>query len=242
MEIVLSVIIPMFKGKKYIKSTVEQVKKIKINKEIIIVNDGSPDDSYDYCSKLYDLDDEVILINKENGGIASARNVGLENTHGRYVLFIDQDDCINPISVKNSIDYMLNSDLDIIFWSTEFRNVKGETSICDEVYQEGILTREQIVDEVMTSFIMSRRNKYISYLGHIWGGIISKRIIENNNLSFRFFIDYEDDYLFVFDCLLVAHKIGFIKNTGYYWTVNEKSYSHCKRLNCNYIDKSERMY
>ena len=112
----LSVIIPLYKGKTFIEQTVLSIREIKCSKEIIIVDDGSPDDSYDFCTKQFCDFEEVSIIQKKNGGIVDARNFGLSKATGRYVMFSDQDDICFAETIQKAVKLAMEQNIDMVYW------------------------------------------------------------------------------------------------------------------------------
>ena len=97
MPIKISVIVPTYNAEEFISNTIEDLRnQTYSNLEIIIVNDGSTDDTKRICEKKAEIDKRIVLINKENGGAPSARNAGLAVATGDYVGFMDADDRIDP--------------------------------------------------------------------------------------------------------------------------------------------------
>lgn len=238
--IVLSAIIPMYKGKEYIQASVSEILKIDCIKEILVIDDGSPDDSYEYAKKQFEGTEEVRVYKKDNGGIAEARNYGLKEAKGKYVLFVDQDDRVNPKTISQAIMEMEKSDLAAVMWTTMFEYNDGTSKICDEVTNIEEANREDIIKTVIPSMLSRESSRFTTYPGHIWGGIYRHSIIEHYDLRLKRFIDYEDDLLFVFDFLLVAEKILFLPDVGYFWKTNPQSYSHAFKYVERYIDKAEK--
>lgn len=101
----LSIIIPIYNAEKYIKRCIESI-LISQNKalEVIAVDDGSADQSLHICLGLANADSRVHVYSKENGGVSSARNLGLEKAKGRYITFCDADDYYED----RAIDYLLS--------------------------------------------------------------------------------------------------------------------------------------
>ena len=113
----VSVIIPVYNVEKFILKTVESVMNQDYKDvEIILVNDGSPDNSAQIIDELAKRDSRIICIHKENGGVSSARNAGLKIATGEYVTFIDGDDWVNTEDVVRLIKKIkdINIDLDMI--------------------------------------------------------------------------------------------------------------------------------
>lgn len=101
MEEKISVIVPVYNVEKYLERCVESIfKQTYKNIEIILVDDGSTDNSGKICDKFLKKDERVKVIHKENGGLSDARNAGLEILSGKYIMFVDSDDWISPAMVE----------------------------------------------------------------------------------------------------------------------------------------------
>ena len=110
----ISVIIPVYKVEKYLEKCVKSVTdQTYANLEIILVNDGSPDGCGDLCDKLAADDSRIRVIHKENGGLSSARNAGIDVATGEYLSFIDSDDYITPTMIGNMYRLICESRSDI---------------------------------------------------------------------------------------------------------------------------------
>ena len=131
----LSVIVPCYNVEYYLVDCVESIIKAKVdNMEIILVNDGSVDDTLKVINELHDKYDNLIkIVDKPNGGLSSARNAGLKVATGEYVSFVDSDDTINEHMYESMLDKALKEDFDMV--------VCGEARIFDdhtEVVESGI--------------------------------------------------------------------------------------------------------
>lgn len=92
----ISVIVPIYNGETYLSECIESIlKQTYENIELILVNDGSKDNSKNIIDKYALLDNRIKAIHKENSGVSDSRNVGLKNTTGDYICFVDQDDYID---------------------------------------------------------------------------------------------------------------------------------------------------
>ena len=111
----VSIIIPIYNVENYLEqciiSVVHQTYK---NLEIILVNDGSPDNSFEICKQWKRKDSRIKLINKDNGGLSDARNCGLRVSSGELVLFVDSDDWISINMVENMVNEMIQNDVDLV--------------------------------------------------------------------------------------------------------------------------------
>ena len=106
----ISVIVPVYKVEKYLDRCVESiVNQTYKNLEIILVDDGSPDNCPVMCDEWAEKDERIRVIHKENGGLADARNAGMNIATGDYIGFVDSDDWIEPnmyeVLLKNALKY-----------------------------------------------------------------------------------------------------------------------------------------
>lgn len=237
----LSVIIPVYNGKKYIEKNVDELMKIKHSKELIIIDDGSNDDSYLFCKKKWEDSGIVKIYKQNNAGIVSARNNGLFRAKGKYIIFVDQDDIVVPSTIDFMINQMDRFDAGVGFWETKFKYEDGKEKVCDKISHEKFINDVNEMKKVVSSVLLNKTTKYFSYLGHVWSGMYKREIIEKKEIFFKKFIDYEDDYLFIIDILIGSPNCLFIPRTGYYWSVNLESYSHTNKYVKNYLVKSENL-
>ena len=241
-EVKLSIIIPLYNGKEFIKETVEEVLKIKSKKEIIIVDDGSTDGSFKYCLDLWNSIPNIKLFTKKNGGIVDARNYGMQKAHGVYLFFVDQDDMVFPDVIDMAVEQAEREHLEGVIWSTVRLVNNGQLVPCDTVQKDCIATKNEINDILLPSMLTNEKNQIVSYTGHVWAGIYRTDIIKANDIWFKRFVDIEDDYLFVFDFLNVALRIGFIKKTGYAWRYNQKSETYRQKYIDNIVERYQKFY
>ncbi len=118
----VSIIIPVYNGEKYIQNCIDSViNQTYKNLEIIIVNDGSKDDTLSVLKK-YKTDKRIKIINKENGGLSSARNTGLKYVSGKYLMFLDSDDYLSLDAIEKMISAssVNNSDITICDFLVEY--------------------------------------------------------------------------------------------------------------------------
>ncbi|KHS57836.1 glycosyl transferase family 2 [Terrisporobacter othiniensis] len=99
----VSIIVPIFNSEKYLRTSIESILNQSYkNFELILINDGSSDGSLDICKEYIDKDERIVLINKNNEGVSSARNEGIDKSTGKYIVFCDSDDYIE----KNYFKYL----------------------------------------------------------------------------------------------------------------------------------------
>ena len=144
----ISVIIPMYKVEKYLKKCIESVlKQTYTNLEIILVDDGSPDNCGEICEEYKKKDSRIKVIHKENGGLSDARNKGIDVATGKYVTFIDSDDFIE----KNYVEFLYNlirkynADISIGSHKIIYNNIIIDKS----TYKEFSENSEKILEKIL---------------------------------------------------------------------------------------------
>mgnify|MGYP003399346240 CR=1 FL=1 len=118
----ISLIIPAYNVEKYLKACLDSViNQILDDLEIILVDDGSKDDSPKICDEYSEKYSFINVIHQKNGGLSSTRNTGIANAKGSYIVFMDSDDRWKPnVSVRNMIDYVIKHPDTEIFLFTNF--------------------------------------------------------------------------------------------------------------------------
>lgn len=159
-DTLISVVVPVFNAERFLNECVESI----VNQtykylEIILVNDGSTDDSLKICNQFAQKDKRVTVINQQNKGVVLARKQGVKNAHGKYIAFIDSDDYIAQEYMKT----MLNNigDADLATSSLIMDNRVWEDSLDEGVY-DVFKTIEVVRNLIQRRFFMQWVcNKYV---------------------------------------------------------------------------------
>ena len=212
----VSVIIPVYNVEEYVekcaKSLFEQTYK---NLELIFINDGSKDSSGELCHKIADSNEhkdiKVIVIDKQNGGVSSARNCGLEVATGDYIMYVDPDDYCEPEYVEKLYSAIKDNDCEMaecsyfIDYTTE--NVKSirlpfSNAVITDVF--GALFYEKATGKM---------NKLPAYL---WLAIFRADIVKNNRIRFDENVKYGEDFLFFVEYSRFCSKIALVNEPLYH--------------------------
>lgn len=194
MEALVSIIIPIYNVEKYLEKCIKSIiNQTYRNLEIILINDGSTDESANICEKYKNQDNRIVFINKKNGGAASAKNEGLKVAKGDYITFVDSDDFIE----LDMIEYMVNTikkyNSDIV--QCNFTNLYKNT----EKFKQ-----DKIIEQKITSkdFLELFLTKWDSSL--FWNKLFKRNVIEN-----IFFIEGRciDDEFFTYKCVINSKSI-----------------------------------
>ena len=112
--ILVSIIVPVYNVEKYLERCLDSlINQTLKDIEIILVDDGSTDDSGNICDKYAKKDKRIKVIHKENGGLSDARNIGLSIANGRYLQFVDSDDFIHKQMIEILYNTIINNNADI---------------------------------------------------------------------------------------------------------------------------------
>lgn len=116
MKKLVSVIIPLYNSASYIEKCVRScLEQTYENIEVIVIDDGSTDDGLDVVKKIASKDGRVRFFHKKNGGVSSARNMGIEKSKGEYICFVDADDCLDEDFIENMVGCMIKNGADFCF-------------------------------------------------------------------------------------------------------------------------------
>ncbi len=148
----ISVIVPVYKAEKYIRRCVESILNQTISDlELILVDDGSPDNSGSICDEYAEKDSRVKVIHKENGGAASARNAGIKNATGEYLGFCDADDCLDLNMYETLLNAMLDENLLLIDCNSKVYSSSGELFYTeDNSHKLTFFTKEEALKRIFT--------------------------------------------------------------------------------------------
>lgn len=124
----VSIIIPNYNNERFIGACLKSVQSQTYrNWEAIVVDDGSTDNSYDICQNLASEDDRIKVIKQKNMRVGAARNRGLEDAKGQYIMFLDSDDLLEPDTIETAYEVLNRTDSDMVQWEARmFTDVPGE--------------------------------------------------------------------------------------------------------------------
>ena len=220
MEKLVSIIVPIYNVEKYLRQCLDSILRQTFRPlEIILVNDGSTDGSDTICQEYAEIDERIVYLKKENGGVSDARNVGLDAVTSDYVLFIDSDDWIEPTYVEVLYEKIEEYQADIVF--------ENYTSFNDEdsnfYFHMSNDYYEEIYDNysVMNLLNDSRESKNAALIVP-WAKIYRKEIL--NDLHFPLARTGEDA-LFNLKVFLKSEKIVYIHKGSYIYRHRGESLS-----------------
>lgn len=208
----LSIIIPVYNVEKWLERCVRSVENQDLPSseyEVILVNDGSKDNSGQIASKLSEEYDNIVVINKNNGGQSSARNEGMRIARGEYFMFVDSDDYIYPNVIGSLISVSLENKLDVCHFSFNVEDIDGKTSISKSPFPYEV--------------VLSGKDVYgYHVIGSVWANLISASLIKCHNLSFFEGVIHED-VEFNTRLFCYVNRIMFVDKCVYHYCFNPQS-------------------
>lgn len=211
----ISFILPMYKAEKYLPCVIESLKSQTMpDFEAIFVDDGSPDNSAQVCRRLFDDDPRFLLIRKENGGVSSARNAGLDAARGKYIFFVDPDDSIAQNSAELLWESAEREQADIVFFSRRNDRYKDGKLISSSVASlglTGVFRPRPCVehfDKIATAYFVTDK-------------LFKRELIESANLRFCDMDIGEDGVFFAEYIRLDVSCAVFLPNALYFYRIDE---------------------
>jgi glycosyltransferase involved in cell wall biosynthesis len=202
----VSIIVPVYNTAKQLLRCIDSIlSQENASFEIILINDGSKDDSGNICDVYSRKDARVRTFHKNNNGVSSARNLGIEKAKGEWIWFVDSDDYIYPDAIR-SLTHYANTNLDCIIINHHDQR-KGYDDILS-VNEKPLFTPDQSLERLC-------RDKY-NFRGVVWDKWFRRDVINSNNITFNTSIHFSEDRLFVFMYFLYMKQDAFYTNQTFY--------------------------
>ena len=202
----VSVIVPVYNGEKFIEECIKNVLNQTLEEfELIIINDGSTDNTLDICKRNSEIDKKIRIINQENEGVSSARNKGIEQSNGEYICFVDCDDKIED----NYLEELYNT--------CEENNVKISCCTIESIDNKGNIISSRFMEDGYYKKI-DALDELFKFRGLNWGpcGKLFHKSLIKGNLKFPNLHVYED-LSFVYKAIYSSEGIYFTNKCKYYY-------------------------
>lgn len=204
----ISVVVPVFNMEQYMSKALNSLLKQTYDDfEILLIDDGSTDGSSELCDEYAQRYDNVRTIHKENGGLSSARNAGIQHATGDYIIFPDPDDwvCEDYLETLVELKNTYNSDLEICgYYVVDDRITKIESKEDERI----LLTQEEAINKLFVGG---------GYSGFACNKLYHLDIIRNNGLSFDVELGMAQDLHFAFRYMLYCQTISYTSKRLYYY-------------------------
>ena len=220
----LSLIVPVYNVEQYIRPCLNRIIEQGLNDEdfeVIIVNDGSTDNSMEMVADIINNCDNVIVVNQANQGLSVARNTGIKHASGDYILFVDSDDLLVDNSLVDLVSQLSGNPVDLLI--ADFVKMTNE-----EIIQRPVIANEAIY------ILKSGKEVFLYDLDprqcYVWRTFYKRSFLEKNNISFIPGI-YFEDVPFTTECYLKAEKC--IKSSSIFYIYRQRQNSIVSSININ---------
>ena len=229
----LSIIVPVYNAEKYLDQCIQSIlSQTYKDFELLLIDDGSLDFSLKICEQYKNIDKRVKVFQKINGGVSSARNLGIERAKGSLLSFCDADDIIDKQMYEILLDCFYKKNVDRVVGGYRYLYPDGHYLDCKKRLEDGIYSREDLLscmidDGTLSGFLFSGVNN----------SIFKKEIIDKFNIRFDEKIKYNEDSLFSFEYCLNSNTLYSLQSKMLYFyrqhelSATKKSYIKDKYTN-----------
>lgn len=223
----VTVVVPVYNVEKYLDRCIDSiVNQTYKNLEIILVDDGSPDGCPQMCDDWAEKDNRIKVIHKQNAGAGMARNTGIENSCGDYILFVDSDDYIDLLTIEKCILSIEKTQSDVVMFGRYTVYSDGTTKETPVVTVEYYFTDNQVTDDILPGLLVHEKGIGISSCNKMF----NLQLIKDNNIKYKSEREIlSEDAIFHLELFQFVKSVTIIPEYFYYYFQNEKSFSKTYR-------------
>lgn len=218
----ISIVMAIYNMEEYLEEAIESVIHQTIgmkNIQLILVNDGSKDCSLDICKSYSEkFPENIVVINKENGGVSSARNAGLKIAQGNYVNFMDADDKLEYNACEKVLDFFHTNDVDVVSIPLVYFGAKDDEHALNWKFH--------------TTKVINIDDEYESVQMHISSSFIRRQVVQQ--FSFNTELKYGEDAEVVNKCIFEKRKYGVVADTAYLYRYRDSDDSAMQKSKNSY--------
>lgn len=231
MNDLVSIIVPIYNVEAYLRQCLDSlITQTYQNLDIILVDDGSTDQSGNICDEYGKRDTRVRIIHKENEGLVRARKTGLHSAIGRYCVYVDGDDWIEPDAVEILIDYREKYQADVVIGN--YSRYDGHQKYPQEGYvKEGIYTDENLIDEIYSKMLYDFRHYDFGVSPNVWGNLYRTEALKDIQEAVPDSVTYGEDVAVLYFVLFESKRVGIIDIPVYNYVINRGSMSKAYQQN-----------
>lgn len=209
----ISIIVPVYKVEKYLEKCIDSiVRQNYSNIEVILVDDGSPDNCGEICESWMKKDNRIRVFHKKNGGLSDARNCGIEHSKGEYITFVDSDDYISEDYIMKLYYFLVENNADISVCNTD---IVFEDSNANEVKDANIMIKRYDPDSAFENMLYE-----IDLTNSAWGKLYKRKLW--NGIRFPVNKLYEDMFV-TYKLFYKAKNIIYVSEKLYHYLVRSDS-------------------
>lgn len=212
MNSLISIVVPIYNVEQYLQKCVDSlINQTYKNLEIILVDDGSPDNCPKICDEYAKQDSRIKVIHKENGGLSDARNAGMNIATGEYISFIDSDDWIKSEMIEDMYNRMIEDNSDLVSSGVLWADEDGVEIRNATVSENCVLNTEQAMTELINDGKLKQ---------HVWNKLYKADLIKNIPFDKG---KYHEDVFWSYKVIGEAERISIEKNSYYFYVQRSES-------------------
>lgn len=255
MSILISIVIPIFNAQQVIKRTIESIKSQMQNDiELILIDDGSSDNSYEICKKYETEINNIILRKEKNRGVSYARNYGKSLASGKYIWFVDADDYLSFDAIRVLKNVVQKKDYDMIVFNPVFEDLNGKIiSFPIKNIKPGKIYNKKEIEEYvipwMLGYVENQKKAFIhaKRVGAVlyadcynapWQALYKKDVI--NRIDFDSFLNIYEDFLFNMMVMLSIKSLYYVEKPLYHYISSSDGLA--TKYHANYVDMKLYLY
>ena len=223
----VTIVVPVYNVEKFLNQCIESIINQNYkNFEIILVDDGSTDNSGSICDEYADKYDYIFTYHKSNSGLGLTRNYGMERANGKYIMFVDSDDFLGENSLKKLVEPLKHKNYDTIIGGFTRINDTGKISL-EKKYISAEFSNEEVKTNVMEKMLGNSPQKNDSIKMSVRNNLYSLELIKKNHIHFVSERKYiSEDIVWDLDYFQYSKSVKIISSAEYYYRFNPNSLSH----------------
>lgn len=219
----VSVVVPIYNVEDYLNKCVNTiVNQTYKNLEIILVDDGAKDNSGALCDKWAEKDDRIKVVHKENGGLSSARNAGMDVATGDYIMFEDSDDWLEVELIEKCVERITKDSSDLVIFGYKKVDEQGE-NLGEFTFGNNTINKEDLTDQLFQRIVEMS-------FGYAWNKLYDFNVIKKSGLKNDSSIIDREDLVFNMQMLSHWNKISYLEFAGYNYLQRATSLLHNSNL------------
>lgn len=219
----VSVVVPVYNVEKYIDRCVESiVNQTYDNLEIILVDDGSSDNSPALCDMWAKKDSRIKAVHKVNAGAGMARNTGMDNATGNYILFVDSDDYIDLSTVEKCVSTAQNHGSDIVMYGRFNVKPNGQKEKSPVLTDKYFFQKKEVTEDILPGLFINEKGLGVG----VCGKMMKLDIIKKSGVRLRSEREVlSEDAFFLIELFAHVSSVSILAENLYYYFQNENSFS-----------------
>ena len=239
----VSIIVPVYNVQNSVARCLESIcAQTWKDIEVILVNDGSRDESFSICEQFREKDPRIVLVDKSNSGVSETRNCGMSLARGKYVQFVDSDDYLDPDFTERLVTAAEANNADLViapYWMVIPANSSKATQALENLQENLGIDAEKKPDDIREygflpegiydrdTFALRLMEKPASFFYSVlWNKLYRRDILADHHLQFTSEVRWAEDLVFNLEYILYANVFVSISKAGYHYVQNPQSICH----------------